>query len=65
MALTIAFVDEDEAPEDLVVVRADGSVIVDGKEGSPATAELALRRALSGDELDRALAALDNLTKRH
>ncbi len=65
MGLTIAFVDEDEAPDDLVVVRADGSVIVDGKEGSPAMAEQALRLSLSGDELERALAALNNLTKRH
>ena len=64
MAMTIEFVDG-EAAADAVVVRADGSVLVDGKEASPQMAEVALRARLSGDDLDRALAALNNLTKRH
>lgn len=49
----------------LVVVRGDGTILVEGKEGSPAMAESLLRRILEGDDLVRALAALHNLTRAH
>jgi hypothetical protein len=55
-------INEGASPRELVRVRADGVLLIDGREVSPAMAEEALCQALSGDELERALACLRKAT---
>lgn len=62
IAGTITHVDANLNHTRIVEVRADGTIVVEGVEGSPAMAEAAIRRHMTGDDLERSLAFLRNLT---
>lgn len=62
IAGSITWADKPGEYREVCRVMGDGRVFVDGAEVSPAMAENALRRCMSGDELERALAYLRKLT---